>query len=62
MAYTVSASASTPVKVFAIAALVAELLVSILWPIWFMGFLVGIQAFAVWEAFRQIRITLPTHK
>ena len=62
MAYTVSASASTLAKVFAIAALVAVLLVSILWPTWFMGFLVGIQAFTVWEAFRVFRITFPSHR
>ena len=62
MAYTVSASASMPAKVFAIAALVAALLVSILWPTWFMGFLVGIQVFVVREAFRVFRITVPSHR
>lgn len=58
MSYVVSASASAPVKFFAIAALAVELLVSALWPTWFMGLLVGIQVVAVWEAFRVFSVDM----
>lgn len=50
------AQASTPVKVLAIAALAFELAIFIAAPTWLMGLLVGVQAMAVREAFRQTRI------
>lgn len=50
------AQASTPVKALAMAALVFEIVVSIAAPTWLMGLLVGVQAMAVYEAFRKIKI------
>jgi hypothetical protein len=50
------AQASTLVKVLAIAALVFELVISLIAPTWLMGLLVGVQSMAVREAFRKIQI------
>jgi hypothetical protein len=52
------AQASTPVKVLAIAALIAEIAASLAFPSWLMGVIVGVQAMAVREAFRQIKIPI----
>jgi len=52
------AQASTPVKVLAIAALAVEIAVSLAFPSWLMGVIVGVQAMVVREAFRQIKIPM----
>ena len=50
------AQASTSVKALAIAVLAVELAISILAPTWLMGVIIGVQAMAVREAFRKIKI------
>lgn len=50
------AQASTSVKALAIAALAVELAILILAPTWLMGVIIGVQAMAVREAFRKIKI------
>ena len=50
------AQASIPVKALAIATLVFELAFFVAAPTWLMGLIVVVQAMAVREAFRQIKI------
>jgi hypothetical protein len=47
------ATASPWVKAVSVMALIIELTVSIAWPSWFMGVVVGVQLMTVLQAFRK---------